>query len=216
MSAILDRKRTATLEDLLVSLGGISPSRIRLKPAPGTAVEQDVIDIRNRERRLFELVEGVLVEKPMGYMESAIASLIIQVVGAFCEQHRLGVVTGEAGMMRLAAGLVRIPDVSVVLWDRFPGRRVPKEPIPSLAPDLAVEVLSESNTPAEIRKKLSEYFRAGTSCAWIIDPKKRTVRVYRSASEFAELTGDDLVTAETVLPGFRISVSEIFERSGIA
>ena len=62
-----------TLADVLQQLGGISPRRIRFRPAPGTATEDDVIKIHDRERRLFELIDGVLVEKVMGYWESVLA-----------------------------------------------------------------------------------------------------------------------------------------------
>ena len=62
-----------------------------------------------------------------------------------------------------------------------PRPEAPHEPIPDLDPDLAVEILSESNTPAEIRRKLGEYFDAGVRLAWLIDPRKRTARVYTSA-----------------------------------
>src|SRR5207302_7077409 len=128
--------------------------RIRFRPAPGTAVEQDVIDLNDRENRLFELVEGVLVEKPMGFLESRVAVLLSHVLEGFMEEHDLGIVVGADGMIRIAIGLVRIPDVSVILWDRLPNRRIPREPIPSLTADLAVEVLSVSNTPAEIDRKV--------------------------------------------------------------
>jgi hypothetical protein len=63
-----------TLADVLHQLGGISPRRIRFRPAPGTATEDDVIKIHDRERRLFELVDGVLVGKVMGYWESVLAT----------------------------------------------------------------------------------------------------------------------------------------------
>jgi Uma2 family endonuclease len=148
--------------------------RIRFLPAPGTACEQDVINLHDRENRLFELVEGVLVEKPMGFLESRIAAFLIRLLDVFTEDMDLGIVVGADGMMRIAAGLVRMPDVSVLLWDRLPGRRIPTEPIPSLAPDLAVEVLSVSNTSAEIDRKISEYFAAGCRCAWVVDPKVRS------------------------------------------
>jgi hypothetical protein len=62
-----------TLANVLQQLGGISPRRVRFRPAPGTATEEDVVKIRDRERRLFELVDGVLVEKVMGYWESMLA-----------------------------------------------------------------------------------------------------------------------------------------------
>lgn len=215
MTAVTREEEIVTLADLLGRLGGVPLDRIRFRPAPGTAVEQDVLDLHNRENRLFELVDGVLVEKPMGFRESVIASLLIQLLRAYVEENDLGVVAAPDGMMRLAAGLVRMPDVSVVLWERLPGRRIPSEPIPTLAPDLAVEVLSASNTTGEIARKMAEYFAAGCRCAWAVDPAARSVRVYRSAADSTLLTGDNLVTAPTVLPAFSVSVSETFVRAGV-
>ena len=76
------------------------------------------------------------------------------------------IVVGEAGMMRISQGLVRIPDVSFVSWDRLPEGKVPSEPIPALAPDLAVEVLSQGNTAKEMNRKRREYFEAGVRLVW--------------------------------------------------
>lgn len=216
MPAVLEKTEVMTLEDMVNRLGSIPLSRIRACPPPGTAVEQDVIDLNDRENRLFELVEGVLVEKPMGFQESRIAATIITELEIFMREERLGIVVGEAGMMRLTTGLVRIPDVSAILWERLPGQKVPKEPIPSLAPDIAVEVLSKSNTVAEIDRKISEYFAAGSQYVWIVDPEALSVRVYNSPSSSEFLSGEDIVSADAVLPGFHITVSEIFERSGIS
>lgn len=204
-----------TLADLLARLGGVPLDRIPFLPPPGTAVEQDVLDRHDRENRLFELVEGVLIEKPPGFLESVIAASLTCLLDTFVEAADLGVVAGADGMMRIAPGLVRMPDVSVVLWNRLHGRRIPTEPIPTLAPDLAVEVLSISNTTAEMDRKIAEYFAAGCRCAWIVDPATRSVRVYLSPSDSKLLTGEDVVTADTVLPGFRITVSEIFRRAGV-
>jgi Uma2 family endonuclease len=215
VSTVLDSEEVLTLADLLARLGGVPLDRVRFRPIPGAAVEQDVIDLHDRENRLFELVEGVLVEKPMGYRESRIAATLIFELELYMREHSLGLVAGADGMMRIATGLVRMPDVSVVLWDRLPGHKVPSEPIPTLAPDLAVEVLSASNTRAEMKRKMSEYFEAGCRTAWMVDPDARTVAVYNSPSEFSLLSGSDLVTAERVLPGFQISVADIFLRAGL-
>ena len=76
----------------------------------------------------------------------------------FVEPRNLGLVSGADGSVRLFPGLVRMPDVAFASWDRFPDRKIPKEPIPSLAPDLVIEVLSESNTKAEMERKRGEYF----------------------------------------------------------
>ena len=150
-----------TLADLLAHLGDIDPARVRFLPLPGMATEQDVLDIQAREGRLYELVEHVLVEKAMGFRESYLALALSTALRLFIRPRNLGLVTGEAGLMRLAPGLVRIPDVAFISWERLPGQRVPTEPIPNLAPDLAVEVLSESNTEGEMARKRHEYFDAG-------------------------------------------------------
>ena len=90
--------------------------------------------------------------------------------------------------------------------------------IAGLAPDsgvLAVEVLSPSNTPQEIDRRVAEYFAAGCSLVWLVDPGGLSVRLYRSETESVLLTGDALISGEPVLPGFQISVGEIFKRAGI-
>ena len=109
-----------TLADLLDYLGGIAPERVRLSPAPGTATEEDVLHVHDHAGRLCELVEGVLVEKAMGFRESFLAAALIIILGNFVRPRNLGLVTGPDGMVRLAAGLVRIPDVAFISWTVSP------------------------------------------------------------------------------------------------
>jgi len=199
-----------TVSDLLERLGNIPPERVLLHPPPGSATVEDVVEIRNRERLLCELVDGTLVEKGMGYRQSVLALALASILRSFVIPRNLGIVTGESGMMRLFAGLVRIPDVAFVSWDRVPGRRVPTEPVPSLAPDLAVEVLSESNTPAEMARKRREYFQAGVTLVWIVDPDPRTVAVYTSPTEFVTLRESDILDGGSVLPGFVLPLDQLF------
>src|SRR4051794_25783155 len=90
-----------TFSDMLEDLGGISAERIRQYPPPGTATEQDVLDIEAKENRLFELVDGILVEKAMGFWESVIATAISAALRAFVIPRKLGVVAGSDGMVRL-------------------------------------------------------------------------------------------------------------------
>jgi Uma2 family endonuclease len=199
-----------TVADLLEQLGDIPPQRIRLRPLPGTATEQDVLAIGDREDRLCELVDGVLVEKAMGFRESLLACALIGLVGNFVAPRNLGLVSGEAGTMRLFPGLVRIPDVAFVSWDRLPERRVPAAPIPDLVPDLAVEVLSESNTAAEMARKRREYFAAGVRLVWQVDPASRMVMVYTNVEESTELDEKQTLDGGLVLPGFALPLRELF------
>jgi Uma2 family endonuclease len=199
-----------TFADLLDELGGISPSRVRFRPSPGQATEKDVIRIEAKENRLFELVDGALVEKATGATEALLASFVVHFFWDFLRDHDLGVALGADGMMRLRPRLVRIPDVSFISWDQIPSGEFPSKPIPDLCPDLAVEVLSKSNTSAEIDRKLNKYFEAGCRLAWIIDPKTQTADVYTSPTECRRLRSNQSLDGGDVLPGFKLSLKELF------
>jgi Uma2 family endonuclease len=203
-----------TLADLRKRLGGIPLDRIWFHPAPGTATEQDVIEAEARENRLCELVDGTLVEKAVGFEEARLATRLGHLVSSFLDQNDLGICVGADGMMRIAPGLVRIPDVSFITWDRFPGRQSPQEPIPDLAPDLAVEVLNKGNTKAEMARKVREYFEAGVILVWLIDPKKRTARVFSTVEKSTIVRADQALDGGDVLPGFALLLSDLLDRGG--
>ena len=202
----------ATFADLLDRLGNVPPDRIRLRPAPGTATEDDVII--GCEDRLCELVDGVLVDKPVGFHESLLATLVIRLIGRFLDKHDLGHVLGADAMLRLAPGLVRLPDVSFFSWDRFPDRRLPTTQIAALTPDLAVEVLSPSNTRLEMTRKLHEYFAGGCRLAWYFPYHQRVVRVYTDAATVRTFHDDDVLDGGDVLPGFTLRLRDLFDRAG--
>lgn len=200
-----------TLAALVDRLGGVPLDRIRFRPPPGTATERDVIRAEEDENLLCELVEGVLVEKPMGLRESLLAAAMIDALRRFVVPRNLGLVVGEGGMMRLFAGLVRIPDVAFISWARLPGGTVPEEPVPELVPDLVVEVLSRTNTPGEMERKRQEYFQAGAVLVWMVDPDRRTVTVFTSPTDFAEHPESGSIDGGTALPGFTLSLAEFFQ-----
>lgn len=203
-----------TLADLHERLGGVPLSRIRWHPAPGTATEADVGTHVQGAKHLCELVDGVLVEKPVGYYESRLAVVLIQYLENFLDEHDLGIVLGADAPLRLTSGLVRLPDVSFLTWDHFPNRQLPAEPILPLAPDLAVEVMSAGNTTAEMERKLHEYYAAGTRLLWYVYPDQRTVHVYTSPQEVRMLSEDDSLEGGDVLPGFRVPMRDWFARAG--
>ena len=199
-----------TLADLLARLGNVPARRVRLHPSPGTATEKDVLAVEAREDRLCELVEGTLVEKVMGYRESALASLLIMFLNGFVFPRKLGLVTGPDGTIRLMPGLVRIPDVAFLSRKRYPGGKLPEDPIPDLAPDLVVEVLSKGNTKKEMRLKLREYFRVGVLLVWYVDPRTRTVEVFTGIDQSVTLDEAQTLDGGDVLPGFRLALRELF------
>jgi Uma2 family endonuclease len=207
------RPAVMTLADLVELFGPLPAHRLRFNTEPGTATEEDVLAVYAREKRLCELVEGVLVEKAMGYYESRLAIILGHLLETFLDQHPLGIVAGEAGMMRFAPGLVRIPDVSFISWGRLPNRQVPREPIPDLVPELAVEVLSANNTKQEMAGKLRDYFAAGVRLVWFVDPPARAVRVYSGPDQFELLPEDRTLDGGQVLPGFSLAVKDLFARA---
>jgi Uma2 family endonuclease len=208
------RQRPRTVADLIRRLGDIPPDRIRMDPLPGTATEKDVLEVERRENRLCELVRGVLVEKTTGHYESRVAVALIYFLESFLDHADLGIVYGADGTLRLMPQLVRIPDVSFVSWEKLPDRELPAEPIPDLVPDLAIEVLSEGNTPREMQLKLNEYFSVGVRLVWFIDPAKHTASVCTSRSKKRQIGPDGVLDGATVLPGFRLSLEELFTRAG--
>ena len=119
-------RKTWTVADLYRRFGPIPFERIRQDPPPGCGTVDDVIRLNDHEDRLYELVDGILVEKTVGLQESIIAVNIATLLNNFVEPRGLGWVAGEGGMIQLDINLVRIPDVSFISLDRVPGGEVPQ------------------------------------------------------------------------------------------
>jgi Uma2 family endonuclease len=162
------------------------------------------------EKRFFELIDGVLVEKAVGTREGILALYVGRMLGNYAEEKDLGLVAGADAPFRLRLGLVRFPDVSFISWDRIPGEEFPADAIAGLIPDLAVEVLSESNTAAEIELKLDHYFATGVRAAWVIDPKDQSAVQYTSRTRSKEIGIEGELTAAKVLAGFRLPMRDLF------
>jgi Uma2 family endonuclease len=199
-----------TFADVLRRVGNVPPERVRLQPTPGRATVADVTRILDKEGRICELVDGTLLEKTTGWRESFLALYLARVIDEFVRPRNLGIVLGADGTIQIKLALVRIPDVAFIARGRLPGRRLPKEAVPLVVPNLAAEVLSKSNTRKEMEIKRTEYFNAGVELVWEIDPKKRTVIVYTSPEDFTTLTIDDTLDGGTVLPGFELPLKDLF------
>ncbi len=199
--------------DLLRRLGRIPAFRVRLNPPPGTASERDAVRYNESKLKtaICELVDGALVEKATGWNESEIAILIAGALLTFAKPRRLGKVLGADGMQRMVPGLIRIPDVSFFARGRLTKSQHGKMPIAPVAGDLVVEVVSKSNTKAEIARKLKEYFAAGSRLAWVVEPKPQTVRVHTAPEDFVVLGLDGWLDGGNVLPGFRLAVRDVFD-----
>lgn len=200
--------RIETFEDLHDRLGRVPLGRIRLKPAPGTATEED---LHTSGKPICELIDGVLVEKTMGTRESFLAMYIGGLLRSHVEPDDTGVVLGADGFIRIGEGLLRAPDVTFIPWSSFPNGEMPEdEAYWSVAPALAVEVLSPGNTRAEIDRKIGELFSAGCKLAWVIDPAAKAAKVYTSAKRFKELDESGVLDGGKVMPGFKLPLADLF------
>jgi Uma2 family endonuclease len=208
--------QSLTLTDLTQRFGGMPAWRVRTVPAPGTATEKDLLRIHSQDKRLCELIDGTLVEKDVGYEESLLAGILLTFLNNFVMPRRLGLVTGEAGMVKLAPHRIRIPDVAFVARNRLRGGRVPTQAIPRLVPNLAVEVLSRGNTVREMDEKLVEYFQAGVELVWFVDLRARTVEVFTAPGESNVLRENQTLTGGAVLPGFKLKLKELFAQLDLA
>ena len=161
----------------------------------------------------YELQAGLLLSEPLpGTRHGRVAARIVELLVTHVRRHGLGVVIGNDSGFVLARSpdTVRGPDVCFVSRERFEKIGDTIRAFPG-APDLAVEVLSPSNTPAAIHAKVADYLAAGTRLVWVVDTEKETVAVYRTLLAPRLLSEADALEGEDVIPGFRASVAELFE-----
>lgn len=163
-----------------------------------------------------ELVRGELrVTPPPGGPHGRATANLVFLLTLHANAHRLGFVFGDSVGYELVQlpRTVRVPDASFVRSDRLPKEGIGPGLL-RLAPDLAIEVLSPSETASDLEEKLDDYRACGTPLIWVVDPVRRTVMVVASDSPLRWLHERDTLSGGDVLPGFSCSVTEIFE--GIA
>ena len=162
--------------------------------------------------RRYELVKGKLFEMPLaGGRHGSAAMRIGALMGAYARANQLGeVFAAETGfVLRRDPDTVRAPDASFITRDRLPEGELPVGYL-EIIPDLAVEVVSPSDTPSEVRDKVGDWLRAGTRLVWVIDPATRSATVYRSMDDFETLSESDELAGAEVVPGFTGSIQELF------
>jgi Uma2 family endonuclease len=160
-----------------------------------------------------ELQAGLLVREPApGHRHGRVAAHLTALLDTFVRARRLGVVaSNDTGyILGRSPDTTRAPDVSFVSRERFDsvGDLTTVFPGP---PDLAVEVLSPSNTPTGIHAKVADYLAAGAPLVWVVDSEHERVVVYRSLLSPRTLGSSEKLSGEEVIPGFEVEVSAIFE-----
>ncbi len=158
-----------------------------------------------------ELVRGELIMMSPGMgRHGAVGARVLGELIAFVRANRLGEVFDSSTGYVLSRNpdTVREPDVSFLTTERLKDQDL--DAFLEGAPDLAVEVLSPSNTAAEMHSKMEEYFDAGCPVMWVVDPLRRSVVIYRPGASPTILAENDTLTEAELLPGFSLVVREIF------
>ena len=164
---------------------------------------------RLQDQGLYELVGGQLVEKPMSSLANISAGLVTYELLKWCKGGGGGAVLPELTIQCFPADadLIRRPDVAFFGSDK--SARLEETGHVTVAPDLAVEVISPNDTIDELEEKIVEYFAAGVKMVWAVHPKFRWLRVHRPGVPLAELREADTLTAEPVLPGFSVPLRDL-------
>jgi Uma2 family endonuclease len=160
----------------------------------------------------YEVLDGELIASAIGsVVHGVIIMRILIPLGNFILAHDLGqVLEGQSGFRMLNADFLA-PDVSFILRERWVlGSKTAKVFFPG-APDLVVEVLSQSDRAGRTKRRLARMFENGTRLAWVVDPVRQTVHVHRTAEADRSLTIADVLDGEEVVPGFALPLAQVFK-----
>jgi Uma2 family endonuclease len=164
---------------------------------------------------VYELIKGELIKvsPPPGHEHGLVAMNIAGPLYEYAKKHQLGnVYAAETGyLIEQNPDSVRAADVSFIRRERIENAGRIKG-YWSGAPDLAVEVISPSDTVGRIEGKVRQWLESGVNLLWIVSPKMRSVTIYRSLTDVVVLTEKDRLDGSDVIPGFEISVAAIFEQ----
>ncbi len=177
------------------------------------ATEQTIADwVRAQRDRHVELVRGEIVDQEKGMLSLWIASRIITIITMHVQGKGMGYAAGEVPLACfdfIDRNHGRKPDV--VYYRTATAGPMASWTVPMrVMPELAVEVLSPSNDAIDMDEKIDEYFRAGALLVWVVNPKLKTVRIYRPDRKSELLVANDAVSGEDVIPGFTAKVSDFF------
>ncbi|HEY0602505.1 MAG TPA: Uma2 family endonuclease [Herpetosiphonaceae bacterium] len=173
-----------------------------------TAEDLWLLPVTNTRR---ELVRGEVIEAmPPGGRHGAIVVVLAMLLRLWVQKSTGGYVGVEAGyILSRNPDTVRGPDVSFVRAERLPSSGIP-EGFWALAPDLAVEIVSPSETAEEVREKVRDFLSAGTPLVWVVYPRTQEVIIHTVDGLARTYSSDDLLEDPQVLPGFSCRVAELF------
>ena len=158
----------------------------------------------------YELVDGELIDMDGKPRHGRVTGEIYLLLKGHVRHNNLPLDVGVNTGFQMDPFTLRFPDVQVTTWERMAEYDEDAPGWPRFAPDVAIEVVSASNTPAELARKAGEYFANGTRAMWIADPGPRTVAIRRPGAAEQVFGVGDTLSGEPEIPGFSCPVADIF------
>lgn len=174
-----------------------------------TWTEKELMALPNNGNK-YELINGELIMGPTGIEHEDIGARLLAALERFVLEHKLGIMCGSSAGYRMKSGNLRSPDVSFISKKRLQGFKRPPKGFFKGSPDLAVEILSPSDTVENLHEKIVEYFENDTKLVWVINPEEQVILVYHSPRPDKLLAGSDILNGEDIFTGFTLPVSELF------
>jgi Uma2 family endonuclease len=189
---------------------------LNLPPVVGLTDEQFYqLCIANEPKRLELSQEGKLIIMSPTGGESGIRNANLTTdLNLWNRQTKLGKVFDSSTEFKLPSGAYRCPDVAWIQLERWQAlTQEQRVHFPPICPDFIIELRSESDSLAKLRKKMIEYQNNGVSLAWLIDPQTPLVEIYRQGktTEILDFSVNNppLLSGEEILPGFVLDLAVI-------
>ena len=195
-------------QEISTRLGsGYPPPLLVPEGAPPAPVKMTLEEFLDSDLEGCEYVNGELIPRmPTSLNHGKINTSLILSLGSHVRENQLGDIYSSDTGFRIGERML-IPDIAFVSKARIPEDTDKASPIP---PDLAVEVVSPTDVLSRLVEKAFAYLEAGTQLVWVVEPKSKTVMVYRSETDIKLLTRNDTLTGEDVVEGFSCPVAELF------
>jgi Uma2 family endonuclease len=160
------------------------------------------------EDKRYELDEGELIEMARpAYLHNRVLGILFVDLSNYFRKNRLGEALVSENLYALSPSTRRAPDVAVILGDRY--EELKNATVIPIIPDIAVEILSPSETPRMIHRKRKQYFEAGVKEVWLIHPEVREIEIWTGPGVSEVLAAGDALTS-TLLPGFELPLEDLF------
>jgi Uma2 family endonuclease len=169
---------------------------------------EEIARLSDHDGKRYELFDGQLVEKRMSTRSNAVAAEIAVVLRSAYPRSRAYIFVEQPTYCFASPGVMRVPDVALVWSHRLPAGLTDDEL--QIPPDLAVEVVSPTNTYDGVQNRVAKYLDAGVGIVWVVGPAQQEIFVYRSDGTLNRYRKNDELKDESLLPGLIFKVADIF------